>query len=175
MDGDNDAYRRLMQRYEPQIVRLMWRFTRDRTEAEQLVQDVFVEAFFSLKSYKGQGPFLHWLNKIATRVGYRFWKQRDKAGLFVPIDDFDAVDESKTNEIDSAHAAEVLHSLFNRLQATDRLILTLMYFEECSIEDIAQRTGWTKAGTKMRAMRARGKLKKLAEKEKFSEKFEWIK
>jgi len=175
LDGDNDAYRRLMQRYEPQIVRLMWRFTRDRTEAEQLVQDVFVEAFFSLKSYKGQGPFLHWLNKIATRVGYRFWKQRDKAGLFVPIDDFDAVDESKTNEIDSAHAAEVLHSLFNRLQATDRLILTLMYFEECSIEDIAQRTGWTKAGTKMRAMRARGKLKKLAEKEKFSEKFEWIK
>jgi RNA polymerase sigma-70 factor (ECF subfamily) len=178
LNGDNDAYRRLMQRYEPQIVRLMWRFTRDRNEVEQLVQEAFVEAFFSLKSYKGQGPFLHWLNKIATRVGYRFWKQRDRAGLFVPMDDmdnFDAVDESNANEIDSAQAAEVLHSLFNRLQATDRLILTLMYFEECSIEEIAKRTGWTKAGTKMRAMRARGKLKKLAEKENFSEKFEWIK
>jgi DNA-directed RNA polymerase specialized sigma24 family protein len=46
-----------------------------------------------------------------------------------------------------------------------------MYFEECSIEEIAKRMGWTKAGTKMRAMRARGKLKKIAEKEKFLEKF----
>jgi len=177
LDGDNDAYRQLMQRYEQHIVRLMWRFTRDRTESEQLVQDVFVEAFFSLKNYKGQGPFLHWLNKIATRVGYRFWKQQVRSRLFASMedmDDFDTVEKAGVKEIDSAQASAALHSLLSRLQPDDRLILTLMYFEECSIEEIAERMSWTKAGTKMRAMRARGKLKKIAEKEKFSEKFEWI-
>jgi len=174
LDGDNDAYRRLVQRYEPQIVRLMWRFTRDRTECERLVQDVFVDAYFSLKSYKGTGPFIHWLNSIATRVGYRFWKERDKAKLFVPIEDFDTIAKSENETIDASHAAEVLHSLFNRLHRDDRLVLTLMYFEDCSIEEIARRMGWTRAGTKMRAMRARGKLKKIAEKEKFSERFEWM-
>ncbi len=174
LDGDDDAYRRLVQRYESQIVRLMWRFTRDRTECERLVQDVFVDAYFSLKSYKGTGPFIHWLNIIATRVGYRFWKERDKARLFVPIEDFDTITKSENETIDASQAADVLHSLFNRLHRDDRLVLTLMYFEECSIEEIAKRMGWTKAGTKMRAMRARGKLKKIAEKEKFSEKFEWM-
>ena len=83
LNGDDEAYRRLVQRYEQHIVRLMWRFTRDRTECEQLVQDVFVDAYFSLKSYKAQGPFLHWLSIIATRVGYRFWKQRYRSRQFI--------------------------------------------------------------------------------------------
>lgn len=176
LDGDGEAFRRLMQTYQQQIVRLMWRFTRDKVECESLVEDVFVEAYFSLKSYKGKGPFLHWLNKIATRVGYRFWKQQNRAKLFIPIEDFDTV-ETKTDEveIDSSEAAAALHLLLGRLQPDDRLVLTLMYLEQCTIEEIAQRMGWTRAGTKMRAMRARGKLKKIAEKENFSERFEWIK
>ena len=171
LNGDDEAYRRLVQRYEQHIVRLMWRFTRDRTECEQLVQDVFVDAYFSLKSYKAQGPFLHWLSIIATRVGYRFWKQRDRSRQFISMEDFDIAAETDIDSIDSAQAADVLHSLLARLQPDDRLILTLMYFEDCSIEEIARRMSWTKAGTKMRAMRARGKLKKIAEKEKFLEKF----
>ena len=171
LNGDDEAYRRLVQRYEQQIVRLMWRFTRDRAECEQLVQDVFVDAYFSLKSYRAQGPFLHWLSIIATRVGYRFWNQRDKARQFISMEDFDIAADADIDSIDSAQAAEVLHSLLDRLQPDDRLILTLMYFEDCSIEEIARRMSWTKAGTKMRAMRARGKLKKIAEKEKFLEKF----
>jgi len=176
INGDSNAYRRLVQTYQPQIVSLMWRFTRDRTEAEQLVQDVFVEAFLSLKSYKGHGPFSHWLKKIATRVGYRFWKQQDKARLLVSVEDFDTIDEpDEPGEIDPTEAAAALHSLLAKMPTDDRLVLTLMYFEDCPIDEIAHRMGWTTAGTKMRAMRARGKLKKIAEKEKFSERFEWIK
>jgi RNA polymerase sigma-70 factor (ECF subfamily) len=173
--GDGDAYRRLVKAYEQQITRLMWRFTRDKNECETLVQDVFVEAFFSLKSYRGEGAFLHWLNKIATRVGYRFWKQQSKAKIFVEVEDFDNIDaQGETEQIDPAEAAKALHKLLEKLQPDDRIVLTLMYFEDCSIENIAQRMGWTRAGTKMRAMRARAKLKKIAEKEKFSERFEWI-
>jgi RNA polymerase sigma-70 factor (ECF subfamily) len=175
--GDSEAYRRLVKAYEPQIARLMWRFTRDKTECEILVQDVFVEAFFSLKSYRGQGPFLHWLNKIATRVGYRFWKQQERSKIFVEVEDFEAIDIKANidDQIDPTEAAQALHKLLEKLPADDRLVLTLMYFEDCTIEMIADRMAWTKAGTKMRAMRARSKLKKIAEKEKFSERFEWIK
>jgi DNA-directed RNA polymerase specialized sigma24 family protein len=48
LGGNKEAYRRLVQRYEAQVTKLMWRFTRNRTECERLVQDVFVEAYFSL-------------------------------------------------------------------------------------------------------------------------------
>ncbi len=174
--GDGEAYRRLVKAYEQQIARLMWRFTRDKGECEILVQDVFVEAFFSLKSYRGQGPFSHWLNKIATRVGYRYWTQQSKTKIFVEVEDFENINAKDSDEqIDPAEAAVALHKLLAKLPPDDRLVLTLMYFEDCSIEEIAQRMGWTRAGTKMRAMRARTKLKKNAEKEKFSERFEWIK
>ena len=56
----------------------MWRFTRDRVQWEELVHDVFVEAYLSLRSYRGEAPLLHWLRKIATRVGYRWWKHRNR-------------------------------------------------------------------------------------------------
>lgn len=175
--GDSEAYRRVVKTYEQQIARLMWRFTRDKNECEILVQDVFVEAFFSLKNYRGQGPFSHWLNKIATRVGYRFWKQNDRSRIFVAVEDFENIEVRDTadEQIDPTEAAAALHKLLAKLPADDRLVLTLMYLEDCSIEQIAERMAWTKAGTKMRAMRARMKLKKIAEKEKFSERYEWIK
>ena len=173
--GDGEAYRRIVQAYEQQIVRLMWRFSRDPAQCQILVQDVFVEAYFSLKNYKAKGPFIHWLNKIATRVGYRFWKNQERQKMFVSIEDYDTFDfRQPPQKIDPSEAAAALYKLLGRLQAEDRLVLTLMYLEGCSIEEIAVRMGWTRAGTKMRAMRARGKLKKIAEKEKFLERYEWI-
>ncbi|PKL44139.1 MAG: RNA polymerase, partial [Planctomycetes bacterium HGW-Planctomycetes-1] len=147
---------------------------RDKAECERLVQDVFVEAYLSLKSYKARGPFPHWLNKIATRVGYKFWKERDKAGQVLPLEDFDAVEKNSDNQIDTGKAAEILHALLDRLPRADRLVLTLMYFEECGSEEIARRTGWSRFAVKMRASRARKKLKKIAEKEKIQEKLEWM-
>ena len=50
-------------------------FSRQPAVAEEMVQDVFVEAYLSLRGFRGSAPFAHWLQKIATRVGYRYWKR----------------------------------------------------------------------------------------------------
>jgi RNA polymerase sigma-70 factor (ECF subfamily) len=76
LDGDSDAYSRLVRRYQQPIGSYMWRFTGDRGQWEELVQDVFVEAYLTLASYRGRAPLLHWLRRIATRVGYRWWRER---------------------------------------------------------------------------------------------------
>ncbi|MHC4568866.1 MAG: RNA polymerase sigma factor, partial [Planctomycetota bacterium] len=76
--------------------------------------------------------------------------------------------------IDPSVAAEVLHSLLARLPRADRLVLTLMYFEQCSTRDIAEQMGWSRAVVKMRAFRARRKLKTIAERENLLEKLGWI-
>lgn len=174
LSGDDAAFERLVLRYQSHIAGLMWRFSRDSATCERLVQDTFVEAFLSLKSYKAKAPFLHWLKKIATRVGYRFWKEQDREKKFVSLDDVDFVVQDSQKEIKPETAAEILQVLFDKLDRADRLVLTLMYFEDCSIKEVAERMGWTIAGTKMRALRARGKLRKIAEKEKILEKFEWM-
>lgn len=174
LSGDEAAFERLVRRYQEQIAQLCWRFSRDSSVCERLVQDTFVEAYLSLKSYKAKGPFGGWLKKIATRVGYRFWKEQDKARHLVPLDDIDLAAKENEQEIEPEKAAEILHSILARLDSKERLVLTLMYFEDCTVREIAERTGWTRAGVKMRAMRARKKLKKIAEREKILEKLEWM-
>jgi RNA polymerase sigma-70 factor (ECF subfamily) len=152
----------------------MWRFSRDPAVCEELVQDVFVEAYFSLKSYRGKAPLIHWLRKIGVRVGYRYWKEQAKSKATVSLQDFDAIVAEESDDVESSTAAEILHALLARLPVTDRLVLTLMYFEQCGTKEIAARMGWTRAMVKMRALRARKKLKKIAESENLLEKLGWI-
>ena len=174
LGGDKDSYERLVRRYEIQITKLMWRFSRNPVVCEELVQEVFVEAYFSLKSYRGRAPFLHWLRKIGTRVGYRFWKEQDKRKSHILLTDFDAIKKEETYAVDSSVAAELLHLLLARLPRADRLVLSLMYFEQKSTREIAEMMGWNRAMVKMRAPRARKKLKTIAERENLLEKLGWI-
>lgn len=160
--GDQEAFARMVARYQGEIARGMWRFTRREDQLAELVQDVFVEAYFSLHSYRDKGPFLHWLKRIGTRVGYRFWKQRDRRRSELPLGDLDCAAPAG-DPPDPSAAAELLSSLLSRLGSADRLVLTLQYFEQCSVKEIARRMGWTLGMTKMRAHRARKKLKEFAE------------
>ncbi len=162
--GDEDAYGRIVRRYENDIARQMWQFSRERDVLDELVSDVFVSAYTGLAGYRGDAPFAHWLRRIATRVGYARWKQeareRDRRETLV---------ERKhelptiTEDASPSEAAEYLHVLFEKLSTDDRLVLTLQYFEDCDTEEIARRTGWNRNVTKVRAFRARRRLKKMLE------------
>jgi RNA polymerase sigma-70 factor, ECF subfamily len=165
--GDPDAYQRLVERYQDHVARILWRFTRDRAIHEELAQDVFVEAYLSLNTYRGRAPFDHWLARIATRVGYRFWKEKAKrreAQTF-SLAEWDQVvdDDDAIRNIEVDQAADLLHGLLEQLPPRDRLVLMLRYLEGCDVAETAKRTGWTKTMVKVQALRARDKLKKLVE------------
>jgi RNA polymerase sigma-70 factor, ECF subfamily len=164
LDGDGQAYSRFVRRYQQPIAAYIWRFTRDRREAEELVHDVFVEAYFSLASYAGRAPLLHWLKRIATRVGYRYWQDRRRRQREVPLaaDVEQAVAMADGTE-SARHAAEVVHRLLARLTPRDRLVMTLTYLEACSVAEVAQLTGWTETMVKVQAHRARKRLAKICE------------
>lgn len=172
LDGDGHAYGRIVSRYQDRIAAQMWRLSRQKADCEQLVHEVFVEAYLSLKAYKGRAPFLHWLRRIATRVGYRYWKQqarlRRQSG--VPIQDWHRSVEPANN--DSAEAAATLvHGLLAELPPRDRLVLTLVYLEGCSIAEAAELSGWSQTMVKVQAHRARKKLKKLLDDRQIDESF----
>ena len=173
--GDQDAYARLVFRYEKQVASLMWRFTRDKRTLDELTQDVFVEAYFSLTSYSGKGAFMNWLWRIATRVGYRFWKNQAKQSqtASLPKPEFLEDKNSADKKISADQAAEILTYLLSKLKPKDRLVLTLHYFQQLPFKDIADRTGWATAAVKMRSHRAKNKLKKIANEENLLEKLEW--
>jgi RNA polymerase sigma-70 factor (ECF subfamily) len=163
LDGNGEAYARIVRRYQNQIGQQLWRFTRRLEIWEELVQDTFVQAFLSLKSFKQKSPFLHWLRKIATRVGYRFWKAEEKRRKQneQTLQDWDQ--EIEMDDPGTAEAGELVHAVLAQLPPRDRLVITLLYIEECNVAEAAQLSGWSKAMVKVQAHRARKKLKRLIE------------
>ncbi len=161
--GDEEAYARIIGRYQPQIAAQMWRFSRDTAVVEELVQEAFVEAYLSLGKFKGRAPLLHWLRKIATRVGYRFWRKRTREQERREALAWHGEEAMPPADTSPSEAGEYLHVLLAQLPAEDRLVLTLHYFEGCDTREIAERVGWTRSLVKVRAFRARKKLKALLE------------
>jgi RNA polymerase sigma-70 factor (ECF subfamily) len=166
--GDPDAYRRLVERHQDYVAGILWRFSRDRQVHEELVQDAFVEAYLSLSTYHAKAPLAHWLARIATRVGYRYWKEKARQQKREPFhpDHWDKAgdDDGIVSELEPSQAAELLHDLLAQLPPRDRLVLTLRYLDQCDVAQTAQRTGWTRTMVKVQTMRARKRLQKLVEK-----------
>jgi len=161
--GDSDAYRRLIERHQEHVSRILWRFSRDRLVHEELVQDVFVEAYVSLNSYRAKAPFAHWLARIATRVGYRYWKQtaRRRETESFTLEEWDRMPDESPERMDPSEAASLVHRLLAQLRPRDRLVLTLRYLEGCSVAETARRTGWTQSMVKVQTRRAIQRLEKL--------------
>ena len=172
LGGDEESYERLVRRYEPQIASMMWRFSRQADQCEELIQEVFVQAYFSLPGFRARAPFEHWLKRIATRVGYRFWKQQSRKDKPLPLGDIDLA-EATSDAMDPETASEIVESLLSELKPPERLVLTLQYFDGCSMKEIGERMGWNEAMVKMRAYRARNKLKAIAKRRGLVEKLQW--
>ena len=161
--GDGDAFERLVRRHQETVAAQMWRFTREPRLHAELVQDVFVNVWRSLRGFRGSAPFIHWLRKIAVRTGYAFWKERDARRDQVPLDAGIAATLAAPQAADAKHAAEAVHAVLGRLPPRDRLVLTLLHFDGRSVAESAQLLGWSEVMVKVQAWRARAKLKKLLE------------
>ncbi|MEL6107411.1 MAG: sigma-70 family RNA polymerase sigma factor, partial [Planctomycetota bacterium] len=164
LDGDQQAFRDLVARYQSMLVVQMRRFSRDHAVIEELVHDVFVEAFIHLHQYRGKRPFEHWLRKIAVRVGYRLWKreihERRQVGREPTETDVDIPDPS-CSPSDAFEARDQLHAVLSKLAPRDRLVLTLLYWDGHSTAEAARLIGWTQTMVKVQAHRARKRLRRL--------------
>lgn len=157
--GDGQAYRRIVERYQNEIANRLRRFARDPRILQELVQDTFVDAYFSLSRFRGDAPLIHWLHRIAVRKGYRYWKAKKSSAAVLDVAEVHIAAEQKQpgDHVDS----EAIELALARLSARDRLVVTLMYLEDRSVEETATLTGWSRTMVKVQAFRARGKLKKI--------------
>ncbi len=157
---DNNAFAHLVKRYEGSVASVLWRFTRDRLVLEELVQDTFVEAYLSLRRFRSESPFFPWLRTIATRVGYRSWRRARRDRLRAErLVQWNWGDEHEAAARVPGDTAEYVYRILETLDPKDRLVLTLQYFEGCSTSEIAERMGWSPTLVKVRAFRARKRLR----------------
>jgi RNA polymerase sigma factor, sigma-70 family len=175
LNGDEEAYAGIVERHTLRIQKQMRNFSRDPLIMEELTQDAFVEAYTSLGSFRGDAPFRHWLARIATLTGYKYWKKRDKEKQTLPLSgSFEPAAPEESEPGDPERAANVLYDLLATLPPDDRMIMTLMYLEQIGQEEIASRMGWTRVMVAVRIYRAKQRLKKLGGQEPWKGRLEWI-
>jgi RNA polymerase sigma-70 factor (ECF subfamily) len=168
--GDQAAMEALVLHYQPEISRLLWRFARNHADLEDLVQDTFLRVLRHLGSWRADRPFEHWLRRIASNAGRDYCRRYAVRRRWMvdptPTNPDDApppeaVDPGVDPAARTAHTE--LKNLLAQLPPDDCALLTLHHLEGWDLTEIGRQFGWTTAATKIRAWRARGRLRSLYE------------
>lgn len=153
------------------ITGLLYRFAPDRADLEDLVQDTFVRAWKGLPRWAPHKPFFHWLKRIAVNVGLDFCKRQARKPLGNVADNSDAhlarLSTDPSAEEARRTAVEQAQSLLRHASPEDRTLLTLLYLAEMSMAEVAEHFGWSRANAKIKAYRARKRLKSILEKHEY--------
>ena len=164
--GDDGAFAELTRRHKSRVFGVAARFASNASEIEDICQDVFVQAYFKLRQFRGDSPFEHWVLRITTYKCYDYLRKRRRSAPAVSVE---AMLESGYEP--TAAEPELPHPELERLQVAlaelspkERLVITLLELEERTIQEIAELTGWSISNVKVRAFRARAALRKLMEK-----------
>jgi RNA polymerase sigma-70 factor (ECF subfamily) len=166
--GDEDAARRLVAHLYPQVLKLVRAHLPRRSSEEDLAQIVFLKIFARLEQYSGSVPLEHWVSRIAINACLNKMaaeKTRPELRLADLSEEQCEVIEKLTAtaaelQPDQALAArEIVEKLLALLDPGDRLLLTLLHLEGRSTKEVQQITGWNGIVIRVRAFRARQKLK----------------
>jgi RNA polymerase sigma-70 factor, ECF subfamily len=161
-----------MEHLYPLVLKLVRAHLPRRSSEEDLVQTVFMKVFAKLDQFSGTVPLEHWVSRIAVNTCFN-QLQRERVRPELRLADLTEEEEQVVQSLaatpqdlaaDSSHASrELVDKLLARLKPEDRLVITLLHLEGKSVEETRQVTGWSATMVKVRAFRARQKLRKHLE------------
>ena len=171
--GDMASAHALIGHLHPLVRRMVRNHLPRRESEEDLMQDVFLKLLQKLNSYvEREGiPFEHWVSRLTVRTcldalraekSRPEWRMADLSEGETEWLDYLLNRQAEQPSEYALDAKAVVTRLLALLSPPDRLVLTLLDLEERSTQEIAQMTGWTRPMVKMRAMRARHKLRLIA-------------
>lgn len=172
-DGDESAFAEIMRRYSPRVFSVASRFFRQRSLVEEAAQEVFLKAYTQLGSYEGRGSFEGWLTRIATNTCLNMIRGAKRRPEFTVSD----LTEDEQNWLEQQSqdgsdplsvenhlvAADLADRLLSVLPPEDQQALLMIDGEQASIKEVAAATGWSESKVKVRAFRARRKLREAME------------
>lgn len=174
LDGDVEAFAAIVNAHRQLIAADLSRRL-PAQDVQEVAQDVFVRAFRSLPSYRAEAPLRIWLLRIARHAAMDFWRRKyrrrdqgfsdldETAMLRVEATHQERLAEQKADADARETAREWLEAALVRLSPDDRALIVLVELEGCSMEDAARRLGCGLSAVKVRAFRARRRLKAVLE------------
>lgn len=163
-EGDLRAFEQLVANYQRRILANCRFLTRDEANYEDLAQEVFVKAFFALKSFEGRSTFRAWLKRIKVNHCLTHIKKQQRH-RFESIDELhlEGAPAQADLDLESQHRRHRVEVILNALPDTLRIPLVMCDMDELSYDEIANSLGIGLSATKMRIKRAREQFRERYE------------
>lgn len=169
--GNQSDFEILVDRYKNKAFSLLCSMLKDTMEAEEVLQDAFLKAYYGLKNFKHEAKFSTWFYRIVyntalTRLSAKKRKiEKEMASidevLNLPDDYYSAQNEKK-------ELAKFLDELINKLPANYASVITMFYLEGMSCEEISEVTNLTVSNVKVLLHRSRNALKDIVLKNNYT-------
>ena len=166
--GDENAFAKLVRKYQKQVHALAWRKVGDFHVAEEITQDTFLRVYKKLSTLKDPGRFAGWLYRIAARQCHAWLRKKRIQTQALEDTDLELIEGGTYSQYiaeEQEKAAteaqrDIVQRLLARLRESERTVVTLHYFGEMTTEEISRFLGVSASTVKSRLRRARLRLKK---------------
>ena len=167
---DENAARELVRILYPLVAKLVRAHRPVRSAEEDLCQMIFIRVLQKLSQFSGKVPLEHWVSRIAVNTCIN-QIQSEKARPELREADLSEEQVAVINNLaattgelapdESFASRQLVEHLMTALKPTERLVIDLLYLQQHSVAEIRRLTGWSGALVKVRAFRARAKMKQL--------------
>jgi RNA polymerase sigma-70 factor (ECF subfamily) len=166
---DEEAARELVRRLYPLVAKLVRAHRPARSAEEDLCQMIFLKVLQNLSQFSWKAPLEHWVSRIAINTCINQIKaekarpelrEADLSEEQVAVIRNLAATAEELAPGESFASRQLVEHLMNALKPAERLVIDLLYLQQRSVTEIQQATGWSAALVKVRAFRARQKMKK---------------
>jgi RNA polymerase sigma factor (sigma-70 family) len=168
LEHDDEAARALVRQLYPLVAKVVRAHRPRRTAEEDLCQMIFIKVFQKLSQYSGKVPLEHWVSRIAvnTCLNQIEWEKIRPELRHADLSEEEpaVVENLSTSSSELAPdqrfaSRQLVEHLLAALKPVERLVIDLLYLQGRSVEEIRKITGWSAALIKVRAFRARQKMK----------------
>jgi len=165
---DDEAARELVRRLYPLVAKMVRAHRPRRTSEEDLCQMIFIKVFQKLSQFSGKVPLEHWVSRVAVNTCLNqiaAEKVRPELRHADLSEEEQAVVENLAASSDELSpdqrvaSRQLVEHLLDLLKPVERLVIDLLYLQGRSVEEIRKITGWSTSLIKVRAFRARQKMK----------------
>jgi RNA polymerase sigma-70 factor (ECF subfamily) len=168
LQHDDDAARELVRRLYPFVAKMVRAHRPRRTSEEDLCQMIFIKMFQKLPQFSGKVPLEHWVSRIAINTclnQIQSEKVRPEIRQADLSEEEAAVVENLSTSSDELTpdkrfaSRQLVEHLLDALKPAERLVIDMLYLQGRTVDEIKTITGWSAALVKVRAFRARQKMK----------------
>jgi RNA polymerase sigma-70 factor, ECF subfamily len=172
LQHDDEAARELVRRLYPLVAKMVRAHRPRRTSEEDLSQMIFIKIFQKLSQFSGKVPLEHWVSRIAINTclnqieSERVRPETRHADLSeeeVAVIENLAVSSDELAPDKRFASRQLVEHLLTALKPAERLVIDLLYLQGRTVAEIKKMTGWSGALVKVRAFRARQKMKQQLE------------